>query len=164
MQAGCHKRGYKAGIVNMVYNKFAIRRQVTDLSEGSKKEIYRANSRLAPSQWETSLLSNAVSHWLGTNLEAALIYITFVCFITKSFLTYSLFFPPTPALSTISRHLSCSMCSITPETASVGSSYNCMRGPGTGCGFSDLSNCSHWSLTLTFQLNGRLNFRWHMKK
>ena len=45
----------------------------------------------------------------------------FVCCITKSFLTYS-FFPPTPALSAISRPLSSSMCSITPETANVGSS------------------------------------------
>ena len=32
----------------------------------------RADCRLAPSQWETSLQSNAVSHWLGTNLESAL--------------------------------------------------------------------------------------------
>ena len=32
----------------------------------------RADSRLVPSQWETSLQSNAVSHWLGTNLESAL--------------------------------------------------------------------------------------------
>ena len=31
----------------------------------------RADSRLVPSQWETSLLSNAVSHWLGANLESA---------------------------------------------------------------------------------------------
>ena len=68
----------------------------------------------------------------------------FVCFITKSFLTYS-FFPPTPALSTISRHLSSSMCAITTETANVCSSYNRMRGPGIGCWFSDRSNCSHWS-------------------
>ena len=30
------------------------------------------DSRLAPSQWETSLQSNAVFHWLGTNLESAL--------------------------------------------------------------------------------------------
>ena len=30
--------------------------------------ITRADSRLAPSQWETSLQSNAVSHWLGANL------------------------------------------------------------------------------------------------
>ena len=59
------------------------------------------------------------------------------------------FFPPTPALSTISRPLSSSRCSITPETANVGSSYNRMRGPGIGCWFSDPSNCSHWSLTLT---------------
>ena len=32
----------------------------------------RADSSLAPSQWETSLQSNAVSHWLDTNLESAL--------------------------------------------------------------------------------------------
>ena len=31
----------------------------------------RVDSRLAPSQWETLLQSNAVSHWLGTNLESA---------------------------------------------------------------------------------------------
>ena len=33
---------------------------------------FRAESRLAPSQWETSLQSNAISHWLGANLESAL--------------------------------------------------------------------------------------------
>ena len=33
--------------------------------------LCRANSRLALSQWETSLQSNAVSHWLGANLESA---------------------------------------------------------------------------------------------
>ena len=38
------------------------------------KIYYRADSRLAPSQWETSLQSNAVSHWLGTNLESTLYY------------------------------------------------------------------------------------------
>ena len=32
----------------------------------------RADSRLAPSQWETALQSNAVSHWLGANLESSL--------------------------------------------------------------------------------------------
>ena len=32
----------------------------------------RADSRLAPSQWETPLQSNAISHGLGTNLESAL--------------------------------------------------------------------------------------------
>ena len=62
------------------------------------------------------------------------------------------FFPTTSAISTISRPLSSSMCSITPETANVRSSYNRMRGPGIGCWFSDSSNCSHWSLTLTFTL------------
>ena len=32
----------------------------------------RAYSRFAPSQWETSLQSNAISDWLDTNLESAL--------------------------------------------------------------------------------------------
>ena len=36
----------------------------------------RADSRLAPSQWETPLQSNVVSHWLGANLESALELIT----------------------------------------------------------------------------------------
>ena len=30
---------------------------------------HRADSRLAPSQWETALLCNGVSHWLGACLE-----------------------------------------------------------------------------------------------
>ena len=32
----------------------------------------RAVSRFAPSQWETALLCNDVSHWLGASLEPAL--------------------------------------------------------------------------------------------
>ena len=47
--------------------------------------IYKADSRFAPGQWETSLQSNAVSHWLGANLKLALIYMlilfgeTYIC-------------------------------------------------------------------------------------
>ena len=33
---------------------------------------HRADSGYAPSQWEISLQSNSVSHWLGANLESAL--------------------------------------------------------------------------------------------
>ena len=36
--------------------------------------LYRAKSTFAPSQWETALLCNDVSHWLSTNLESALRY------------------------------------------------------------------------------------------
>ena len=32
----------------------------------------RADSRLAPSQWEMALLCNDVSHWLGAHLESVL--------------------------------------------------------------------------------------------
>ena len=34
--------------------------------------VYRADSRFAPSQWETALLCNDVSHWLGAYIESAL--------------------------------------------------------------------------------------------
>ena len=34
--------------------------------------IHKADSRLAPSQWEMAFQSNAVPHWLGANLESAL--------------------------------------------------------------------------------------------
>ena len=34
--------------------------------------VQRPDSRFAPSQWETLLQCNAVSHWLGANLEFAL--------------------------------------------------------------------------------------------
>ena len=34
--------------------------------------VVRVDSRLARSQWETSLQGNAVSHWLGANLESSL--------------------------------------------------------------------------------------------
>ena len=36
--------------------------------------VIRANSRFAPSQWETALLCNDVSHWLDASLEPALSY------------------------------------------------------------------------------------------
>ena len=40
------------------------------------KHVYytRADPRFAASQWETVLQSNTVSHWLGANLESALLY------------------------------------------------------------------------------------------
>ena len=34
--------------------------------------IYRVDSRFAPFQWETILLCNVISHWLGVSLESAL--------------------------------------------------------------------------------------------
>ena len=44
------------------------------------KRYIRADSGLAPSQLETSLQSNAVSHWLGANLELAM-YMNDVTFV-----------------------------------------------------------------------------------
>ena len=77
-------------------------------------------------------------------------FVLFVSLLSHFWLNH--FFPPISALSTTSRPLSSSMCSITPETTNVGSSFNRMRGPGIGCWVSDSFNCSHRSLTLTFTL------------
>ena len=41
-------------------------------SEATTEYVFRADSRLASSQWETALLCNDVSHWLGASLESAL--------------------------------------------------------------------------------------------
>ena len=48
-------------------------RTASCLNTEYQKCIYsKANSMFAPSQWEASLQSNAVSHWQGANLESAL--------------------------------------------------------------------------------------------
>ena len=38
--------------------------------------IYRGNSSFVPRQWETSLYSNDVSHWLCAKLESPLTYVS----------------------------------------------------------------------------------------
>ena len=45
--------------------------------------VIKADSRSAPSQWETALLCNDVSHWLCASLESALVVII-VCFQAAS--------------------------------------------------------------------------------
>ena len=46
------------------------------ITKAGPAESYRADSGFAPSQWEMSLQSNAVSHWLDANLESALGYLS----------------------------------------------------------------------------------------
>ena len=58
--------------------KVARSSSVSMLETGSSGSVvwhlhhYRADSRFAPSQWETALLCNDVSDWLGASLESAL--------------------------------------------------------------------------------------------
>ena len=47
--------------------------QSNHVAWGQVFNINRADSRFVPSQWETALLCTDVSHWLGANLELALI-------------------------------------------------------------------------------------------
>ena len=42
------------------------------LSDTIWQQRSRVDSKFAPSQWETALLCNDVSHWMGANLESAL--------------------------------------------------------------------------------------------
>ena len=52
--------------------------QSIEFCHGAGCLICRADSTLVPIQWETSLQSNAISYWLGANLESSLILITVV--------------------------------------------------------------------------------------
>ena len=45
---------------------------IAKVTQRLKLTTIEADSRFAPSQWEMSLQSNAVSHWLGANLESTL--------------------------------------------------------------------------------------------
>ena len=44
---------------------------------------HRGDSRFAPSQWETALLCNGVSHWLGASLESVLYWVLVMNYIDK---------------------------------------------------------------------------------
>ena len=59
---------------------------------------YISNSSFAPSQWETALLCNDVSHWLVASQESALEYIPRIMHLVRMFLAatkqlYKWYFP-----------------------------------------------------------------------
>ena len=61
----------------------------------------RADFSFAPSQWETALLCDDVSHWLGANLESALIvYVTVqngdIMIMWKTFPCHAIMINPNP--------------------------------------------------------------------
>ena len=56
----------------MVWCQTGMNHYLNQLWPNSLMHIPRADSMFAPSQWETALLCNNVSHWLGTSLESAL--------------------------------------------------------------------------------------------
>ena len=50
----------------------AYHRQERSIHYQQQWNTIRVDSRFALSQWETALLCNAISHWLGASLESAL--------------------------------------------------------------------------------------------
>ena len=73
----CHGCYYPADVKGQGISNHAIDQVISEYSGFSirKDEMlgnYRPDSRFAPSQWETALLCNDVSHWLGASLERAL--------------------------------------------------------------------------------------------
>ena len=52
-------------------NVLIVRASAGRLMNKFECHILRADSRFAPSQWETALLCNNASHWLGASLESA---------------------------------------------------------------------------------------------
>ena len=58
-------------VIHDNYDKYSIKRSLSGTRMNGECRL-KADSRLAPSQWDPALQSNAVSHWLGANLESAL--------------------------------------------------------------------------------------------
>ena len=54
-------------LVSFCWRHWIVPRKKFPVAKWGQHHDNRAHSRLAPSQWETLLLSNAVSHWLDTN-------------------------------------------------------------------------------------------------
>ena len=52
-----------------ILNECISRMKMHQMNVNASNE-FRVDSRLAPSQWETALLCNDVSHWLGTSLKS----------------------------------------------------------------------------------------------
>ena len=57
-------------ILLFTFHQFSHHCKYFVLSSSITIMIHRADSRFAPSQWETALLCNDVSHWLGASLES----------------------------------------------------------------------------------------------
>ena len=95
---------------------------------------FRADSRFAPSQWETALLCNDVSHWLGASIESAPKFIWCHMF---SFIAYTAFCIIFHYLSHTRPRLmffvfSCDINSSTPSAAYVASVNWVSIGSGNG--------------------------------
>ena len=52
---------------------------LNSLVDDREVDTSRADSRFAPGQWETALLFNDASHWLGASLKSALLLNFCVC-------------------------------------------------------------------------------------
>ena len=61
-----HQLTFLAGVINCLTKIHCFKWPVTC------RLIDKADPRFVPSKWETTLLCNDVSHWLGENLESAM--------------------------------------------------------------------------------------------
>ena len=71
------QHGVIAGIIGLCYFIFVVECRLTTLVLLASTCIMvtaynRADSKFVPHQWETALLCNDVSHWLGANLVSSL--------------------------------------------------------------------------------------------
>ena len=71
----CHCHQALGYCVDMVHDIHALDLDMVFLYS---MQQYRVDSRFVPSQWETALLCNDVSHWLGTSLESAPHYVLYL--------------------------------------------------------------------------------------
>ena len=63
-------------LLGFYWTEFGFRPNIADI-----KHHHMADATFAPSQWETALLCNNASHWLGTSLHSALHHIKYMAFL-----------------------------------------------------------------------------------
>ena len=59
----------------MIYEKYMASQNASSGRGIGEGKVTTSDFRLVPSQWETVLLCNNISHWLGTSLESAVVKI-----------------------------------------------------------------------------------------
>ena len=63
-------------IMTLMTHDYSVQQCLESIKENNPRLYIRADSRFAHSQWETALLCNDVSHWLGANLDSVQYIVT----------------------------------------------------------------------------------------
>ena len=78
-QAECEDSVHPRSDTRCVPSQWETAVLCNDVSHWLRASLELVDSRFAPNQWEMALVCNDVSHWLGANLESALYMVMYIC-------------------------------------------------------------------------------------